>query len=123
MLRVIGNLFILVCIQSSICYAQETKVKVSAYDGIVILGYVDNGGFSNFTAPNINATYRNSKFILGMLPSLRFKEDKRMPKNSFVPQILELASHTVTNSLLFKYHFRTMQKQQHKMVIGKLALV
>ena len=116
MLRVIGNLFILVCIQSSICYAQETKVKASAYDGIVLVGYVDNGGFSNFTAPNINATYRNSKFILGMLPSLRFKEDKRMPKNSFVTPNLGIG-------FTYKYHFITMQKQQHKMVIGKLALV
>jgi hypothetical protein len=84
MLRVIGYLFILVCIQSSICYAQEPKVKVSAYDGIVIVGYVDNGGFSNFTGPNVNLVYKHSKFILGALPSLRYKQDNSTPKNSFV---------------------------------------
>jgi hypothetical protein len=84
MLRVIGYLFILVCIQSSICYAQDPKVKVSAYDGIVIVGYVDNGGFSNFTGPNINLVYKDSKFILGALPSLRYKQDNSTPKNSFV---------------------------------------
>lgn len=65
-------------------FAQEDKVKLALYDGIFIGGYVDNGAFLNFTGPNINATYKNSKFILGMLPSLRFKEDKGTPKNAFV---------------------------------------
>lgn len=65
-------------------FAQEEKVKFALYDGIFIGGYVDNGAFLNFTGPNINATYKNSKFILGMLPSLRFKEDTGTPKNAFV---------------------------------------
>lgn len=65
-------------------FAQENKVFFALYDGIFIGGYVDNGAFLNFTGPNINATYKNSKFILGMLPSLRFKEDKGTPKNAFV---------------------------------------
>lgn len=65
-------------------FAQEDKVSFALYDGIFIGGYVDNGAYLNFTGPNINATYKNSKFILGMLPSLRFKEDKGTPKNAFV---------------------------------------
>lgn len=65
-------------------FAQEDNVSFSLYDGIFIGGYVNNGAFLNFTGPNINATYKNSKFILGMLPSLRFKEDKGTPKNAFV---------------------------------------
>ncbi len=65
-------------------FAQEDKVNFALYDGILVGGYVDNGAFLNFTGPNINATYKNSKFILGMLPSLRFKEDKGTPKNAFV---------------------------------------
>ena len=84
MLRIIGTLIILVCAQSTICFAEGPKVKVSAYDGIVILGYVDNGGFSNFTGPNINLVCVHSKFILGALPSLRYKQDNSTPKNSFV---------------------------------------
>lgn len=56
----------------------------AAYDGIVILGYVDSGGYSNFTGPNINMTYGHSKFILGALPSLRYKQDNSTPKNAFV---------------------------------------
>lgn len=65
-------------------FAQEDKVSFALYDGIFIGGYVDNGAYLNFTGSNINATYKNSKFILGMLPSLRFKEDKGTPKNAFV---------------------------------------
>lgn len=65
-------------------FAQEDKVSFALYDGIFIGGYVDKGAFLNFTGPNINATFKNSKFILGMLPSLRFKEDKGTPKNTFV---------------------------------------
>jgi len=65
-------------------FAQEDKVKLALYDGIFVGGYVDNGAFFNFTGPNINAKYKNSKFILGMLPSLRFKEDKGTTKNAFI---------------------------------------
>ncbi len=84
MFRAIGKLLIYVFIQSSICIGQESKVRVSAYEGVVVIGYVDNGGFSNFTGPNINLTYKNSKFMLGALPSLRYKKDNSTPKNSFV---------------------------------------
>lgn len=63
---------------------QKTTVRVSIYDGIVVAGYVDEGAFLNFTGPNINVTMNKHKVILGMLPSLRFKEDKSTPKNSFV---------------------------------------
>lgn len=64
--------------------AQESKFEAAFYDGIVMAGYVNEGGFLNFTGPNINATHGDSKFILGMLPSLRFKEDSGSPKNAFV---------------------------------------
>ncbi len=73
--------------------AQETKpsetktettpgVKFRPFDGIFILGYVDNGVFLNFTGPNISYTCKSSKIILGMLPSLRYKEDRGAYKNS-----------------------------------------
>lgn len=77
-------LFALGLIWSCTTLAQESRVNFAFYDGIFVLGYVDRGGFFNCTGPNINATYKNSKFIVGMLPSLRFKEDKSTPKNSFV---------------------------------------
>lgn len=69
--------------------AQETKpetakptIKFNPFDGIIVAGYVDNGAFLNFTGPNIALTVKSSKFILGMLPSLRYKEDNGMFRNS-----------------------------------------
>jgi hypothetical protein len=64
--------------------SQNANFEAAFYEGIVIAGYVNEGGFLNFTGPNINATYGDSKFILGMLPSLRFKKDQSVPKNAFI---------------------------------------
>lgn len=66
------------------CYAQSDKVKFSAFDGYVIAGYVDNGKFINFTGPNIKYSIKESKFVIGMLPSLRFKKDNGLTENSFI---------------------------------------
>lgn len=62
---------------SGLCFSQETsKIKVSFFDGIAVAGYVDHGAFINFTGPNVSLTHQNIKFVLGMLPSLRIKEDR-----------------------------------------------
>jgi hypothetical protein len=64
--------------------AQDDKVKPVFFDGVINVGYINNGGFLNFTGPGLSATYKNSKFLFGMLPSLRFKVDKDSPKNASV---------------------------------------
>lgn len=66
------------------CYPQTEKLKLSVFDGYLIAGYVDNGAFVNFTGPSINYTNGASRFTIGMLPSLRFKQDNGQTKNSFV---------------------------------------
>ena len=66
------------------CFAQPEKLKFSAFDGYIIVGYVDDGAFINFTGPNINYSIKDSKFVVGMLPSLRFKEDHGPTKNSLI---------------------------------------
>lgn len=74
-------------------FTQETDsdVKVSFFDGIAVAGYVDNGAFLNFTGPNISFTHQQTKIILGMLPSIRIKEDKSgSTKNSIVTPNLGL---------------------------------
>lgn len=71
--------------------AQESKsevvkstpsIKFNPFDGTIIAGYIDKGAFLNFTGPNISFTHKSSKIILGMLPSLRYKEDNGIFKNS-----------------------------------------
>lgn len=70
----------------SVSYSQieEAKAKIAfnPFDGILVLGYVDNGAYLNFTGPNISFTKGKSKVLLGMLPSLRYKEDHNTIKNS-----------------------------------------
>ena len=68
--------------------AQDPKVKLASYEGVVNLGYVNNGLFLNFGGPNLNLNINNSKIMLGMFPSLRFKEDKGTPKNALVTPAL-----------------------------------
>jgi hypothetical protein len=64
--------------------SRETQLKFAAYDGTIVAGYVDHGAYLNFTGPNISLSRNNSKIMLGMLPSLRIKEDNKEPKNSLV---------------------------------------
>jgi hypothetical protein len=65
-------------------FCQENKVNIWLFDGFVVGGYVDNGAYLNFTGPNINFKKGKSKFVLGMLPSLRFKRDNATPRNATI---------------------------------------
>lgn len=80
----IRKLLLTICLTSLFASNAQEKINAAFYDGTIIGGYVNEGGFLNFTGPNVNATYGESKLILGMLPSVRFKEDKGATKNSFV---------------------------------------
>jgi len=52
------------------------KAAITLWEGMIVAGYVDNGGFVNFGGPCIKFTRKPWSIGLGMLPSLRFKEDK-----------------------------------------------
>ncbi|WP_346238256.1 hypothetical protein ABDK00_004185 [Niabella insulamsoli] len=52
------------------------KVQPALWDGMVIAGYVDNGAYVNFGGPCIKYAKKPCVIALGMLPSLRIKEDK-----------------------------------------------
>jgi hypothetical protein len=82
--RKIGLLFFALVVFSTSLNAQVEKVKPVFFDGVINVGYINNGGFLNFTGPGLSATYKNSKFLLGMLPSLRFRVDNDTPKNASV---------------------------------------
>lgn len=71
--------------------AQESPSKITATlcDGFIIAGYVHDGGFINFGGPALKLTHKPFNFILGMLPSLKFKEDRTgATKNSFITPTL-----------------------------------
>lgn len=60
------------------CPAQNPAPKpaLAAWDGMVIAGYVDKGAFVNFGGPCVKFVSKPYVITLGMLPSLRIKEDK-----------------------------------------------
>jgi hypothetical protein len=61
---------------------------ISPFSGIVVAGYVDKGAYINFTGPNLSFLYGKSHLIIGMLPSLRIKQDSGTTKNSlFTPSL------------------------------------
>lgn len=72
---------------SLLCFSQEKepKVKASFFDGVMVAGYADHGAFFNFTGPNVSFKNKDFKLMLGMLPSLRIKQDhSEGPRNSVV---------------------------------------
>ncbi len=54
----------------------QTTTKAILFDGVLVAGYVDHGAFINCTGPSIKFSKKPYSILLGMLPSLRIKEDK-----------------------------------------------
>ncbi|MCH5598550.1 hypothetical protein [Niabella ginsengisoli] len=54
----------------------SAKIKPALWDGMIIAGYADKGAFVNFGGPCIKYAKKPCVIALGMLPSLRIKEDK-----------------------------------------------
>jgi hypothetical protein len=82
-------LVLIVGMQGALAQGQTTTVKTSLYSGYFVVGYVDDGGFSNFTGPNVTISRGNSHFVFSALPSLRYKVDRSEPtQNAFVTPAL-----------------------------------
>lgn len=93
---------------SVLLFSQEnaSKIKASFFDGIVVAGYVDHGAFINFTGPNINFTHKSTKLMLGMLPSLRIKEDQSSgTKNSAITPNLGVGIAAVYKKIVLQIPF------------------
>lgn len=63
---------------------QNNKLRFSLSTNNIVAGYVDKGAFLNFTGPSIKLENEASELLVGLLPSLRFKEDNAAIKNAFV---------------------------------------
>lgn len=70
--------------------SQKTEVNTFILSGTIVGGYVDNGIYLNFTGPSIKIQKGSSDLMLGVLPSLRYKEDYGITKNSLVTPSLGL---------------------------------
>ncbi len=85
--------------------AQTTQVQFFAADGVIIAGFVDKGAFLNFSGPGINISRNDSKFHLGLFPSLKFKEDHSSPKNALVTPALGCGLTYIYKHLAFQIPF------------------
>lgn len=75
--------FLLLALHPFHIFAQA-KVESTVFDGLAVVGFVDEGGFLNFTGPNLKVSRGHTAFTLGMLPSLRLKKDRGTTKNTLV---------------------------------------
>jgi hypothetical protein len=74
-------------------FSTKAQTKAILFDGVIVAGYVDHGAYINCTGPSIKFTKKPYSLILGMLPSLRIKEDEVAPgaaQNSLVTPTLGL---------------------------------
>jgi hypothetical protein len=80
---VFGNFYLNAFTQA---YQQLPTVEkyIKPFSGIFVSGYVDNGAFVNFTGPNLSFLYGKSHLLIGMLPSLRIKQESGTTKNSLI---------------------------------------
>lgn len=94
-------------------FSQKIEVSKLIFSGTFMGGYVDNGAYLNFTGPGLKLQKGNSDLMIGVLPSLRFKEDKGITKNSFITPSLGLG---------ITYTFKTMAIQIPFYYISKTTI-
>ncbi|MFM1912914.1 MAG: hypothetical protein RIR51_752 [Bacteroidota bacterium] len=69
-------------------FSQTNKPKTSLFNATMVVGYVDGGAFINVLGPNMMVKKGEYTASIGLLPSIRLKEDKKTPKNSFATPTL-----------------------------------
>ncbi len=79
---------------------EEKKVSAKLFEGTVVAGYVDKGAYLNCTGPAVKWTKPTYSILLGLLPSIKIKEDSSPVKNStFTPTLGFGATVTVLKHL------------------------
>lgn len=68
-----------VSMQAKAQSSSGTQTKPVLFDGIVVGGYVDHGAFINCAGPAIKFVKKPVVVLVGLLPTLRIKEDKVAP--------------------------------------------
>lgn len=93
------------------------QTKMILFEGIIVAGYADKGGYINCTGPSVKFSKKPFVVLLGFLPSLRIKRDKVVgaaPKNSLVTPSLGIGitagyKHLVVQIPVF-YNAKTSNK-------------
>jgi hypothetical protein len=94
----------------------KSTLKTTLFEGIVAIGYIDHGATINFTGPAIKLTHKPFIFMIGMLPSLKIKEDKTAngPRNTWLIPSLGFGATAIYKHLAlqmpFLYNAKTAAK-------------
>lgn len=86
-------------------FETKAQTKIALFDGTIVGGYVDHGAYINCIGPNVKYAKKPFSIAVGLLPSLRIKEDKvapGAPKNSLITPSLGFGITTVYNHLAFQ---------------------
>lgn len=65
--------------------SNSVQARATLFEGVIVAGYVDQGAYINCTGPAIKFSKKPLAVLLGLLPSLRIKNDKvaaGAPQNS-----------------------------------------
>jgi len=111
-------LALLTCIALTLLYTEtRAQTKVALFDGTIVAGYVDHGGYINCIGPSIKYMKKPFSVGVGLLPSLRIKEDKVVAgatKNSLITPSLGLGLTAVFNHIALQlplyYNAKTSAK-------------
>ncbi|TKC10906.1 hypothetical protein FA048_06850 [Pedobacter polaris] len=98
-------------------FTAKAQTKAVLFDGILVAGYVDNGAFVNCAGPSIKFSKKPYTILVGMLPSIRIKEDKvatGASQNTLVTPNLGFGAtavfHHVALQVPFYYNAKTAAK-------------
>lgn len=65
------------CLTLVLCFSSvKSQTKAVLFEGTMVAGYVDKGGFINCIGPSVKLNQKAYALFAGLLPSLRIKEDK-----------------------------------------------
>lgn len=79
---------LLLMIMATAAHAQNKKISTQAFEGTVVAGYIDHGGYLNCIGPAVKYGTQRWSLTLGLLPSIKIKEDKSPVKNAiFTPTL------------------------------------
>jgi hypothetical protein len=94
------------CIVITMLFFQtKAQTKAVLFEGIITAGYVDHGAFINCAGPGVKLIKKPYLFMLGLLPSLRIKEDKvaaGATKNSLLTPNLGFGLTAAYNHIAFQ---------------------
>jgi len=94
-----------------------SSIKPVLFDGVIVAGYADHGGFINCAGPGFRFTKKPFSLMAGFLPSIRIKDDKvaaGATKNSAITPSLGLGLTAAYKHLAFQvplyYNSKTAAK-------------